>query len=46
VLDVATADPTALEVAVAAHDLVFSLVPYMHHAARRWNKPELDPSVR
>ncbi|KAJ7806980.1 hypothetical protein B0H14DRAFT_3483654 [Mycena olivaceomarginata] len=34
-LDVATADPTALEVAVAAHDLVFSLVPYMHHAALR-----------
>ncbi|KAJ7307741.1 hypothetical protein DFH08DRAFT_1051265 [Mycena albidolilacea] len=45
-LDVATADPTALEVAVAAHDLVFSLVPYMHHAARRWNKPESDASVR
>ncbi|KAJ7799304.1 hypothetical protein B0H14DRAFT_3788115 [Mycena olivaceomarginata] len=45
-LDVATADPTALEVAVAVHDLVFSLVPYMHHAARRWNKPESDASVR
>ncbi|KAJ7351490.1 hypothetical protein DFH08DRAFT_957804 [Mycena albidolilacea] len=27
VLNIATADPTALEVAVAAHDLVFSLVP-------------------
>jgi hypothetical protein len=35
-----------LEVAVAVHDLVFSLVPYMHHAARRWNKPESDTSVR
>ncbi|KAJ7347670.1 hypothetical protein DFH08DRAFT_1000839 [Mycena albidolilacea] len=43
VLDVATADPTALEV---AHNLIFSLVPYTHHAARRWNKPELDPLVR
>jgi spermidine synthase len=33
VLDVAAADPTALEAAVAAHDLVISLVPYTHHAA-------------
>ncbi|KAJ7802036.1 hypothetical protein B0H14DRAFT_3781758 [Mycena olivaceomarginata] len=38
--------PPRSKVAVAAHDLVFSLVPYTHHAARRWNKPELDPSVR
>ncbi|KAJ7755317.1 saccharopine dehydrogenase [Mycena maculata] len=32
-LDVAAADPAALEAAVAAHDLVISLVPYTHHAA-------------
>ncbi|KAF7326659.1 Saccharopine dehydrogenase [Mycena venus] len=33
VLDVAAEDTTALEVAVAAHDLVISLVPYVYHAA-------------
>ncbi|KAJ7886094.1 hypothetical protein B0H14DRAFT_3731797 [Mycena olivaceomarginata] len=35
VLNVAVADLAALEVAVTAHDLVISLVPYTHHAARR-----------
>ncbi|KAJ7637190.1 saccharopine dehydrogenase [Roridomyces roridus] len=32
VLDVAAADTTELEAAVAAHDLVISLVPYIYHA--------------
>ncbi|KAJ7760759.1 hypothetical protein B0H14DRAFT_3511067 [Mycena olivaceomarginata] len=32
---VATANPTVLKVAIAVHDLIFSLVPYTHHAARR-----------
>ncbi|KAK7055433.1 Saccharopine dehydrogenase [Favolaschia claudopus] len=33
VLDVAASDSTALEAAVAEHDLVISLVPYTYHAA-------------
>ncbi|KAJ7270722.1 saccharopine dehydrogenase [Mycena haematopus] len=33
VLDVAAPSPTPLERAVASHDLVISLVPYVHHAA-------------
>ncbi|KAJ7796549.1 hypothetical protein B0H14DRAFT_3157939 [Mycena olivaceomarginata] len=33
VLNVAVVDPTALKVAVAAHDLVISLVLYTHHTA-------------
>ncbi|KAF7373561.1 Saccharopine dehydrogenase [Mycena sanguinolenta] len=33
VLDVAAPDTTTLDAAVAAHDLVISLVPYVYHAA-------------